>query len=288
MIAVKSRYMKLLLTIGLVVVMGATGTAASEIESGPEVVLHARYVDDTDRPERDQATTLRPNQDVAIDVFVDGVRTVKALHLGFAWDASWQCHEWQSAGFAKELTLFEPTAIGAELLLACRTEIHGDRLLIGTLYMEAGSAGSAIRATAPGKKASAFLLEDVGRHVDFDPRAMLTAGGSLRSLESGVTDTRIEAAQTLITGLGAAWPNPAHGSSRIAYSLGQATEVRLAIYDLRGRLVRTLVDRSEQPGSYRIAWDGRDGNGRNVSAGVYLYRLNAGATTQQSKLLVIR
>ena len=55
--------------------------------------------------------------------------------------------------------------------------------------------------------------------------------------------------------------------------MGRPGSARLAIYDVSGRLVRTLVDRHLDVGRHEYRWDGRDGRGRSASAGVYLYRL---------------
>ena len=72
------------------------------------------------------------------------------------------------------------------------------------------------------------------------------------------------------------FPNPARGGTRIAYSLAAAGDVRLAIYDVRGRRVRSLLQRREEPGHHEIFWDGRNDHGSPCAAGSYFYRLEAG------------
>jgi flagellar hook assembly protein FlgD len=64
--------------------------------------------------------------------------------------------------------------------------------------------------------------------------------------------------------------------------------VRLVIYDVTGRAVRTLVNGAEAPGERRVFWDGRDALGARVRAGMYLCRLEAGATSLTRKLSVMR
>lgn len=84
----------------------------------------------------------------------------------------------------------------------------------------------------------------------------------------GVDDDR-----SLGFALHGASPNPAHGLTRIAYSVPAAGAVRLAVYGLQGERVRTLEDGTVMAGRHSIAWDGRDEHGRVVPAGTYFVRL---------------
>ena len=65
-------------------------------------------------------------------------------------------------------------------------------------------------------------------------------------------------------------PNPANPGTHISYDLPGATQVVLRIVDVRGRLVRTLVDGWRPAGAHRAFWDGRDDAGRSAASGVYL------------------
>ena len=60
----------------------------------------------------------------------------------------------------------------------------------------------------------------------------------------------------------------------------------VAVYNLTGQKVATLVDGSRQAGTYTIRWDGRDETGHSLGNGVYLYRLQTGARAQTRKLLL--
>ncbi len=77
-------------------------------------------------------------------------------------------------------------------------------------------------------------------------------------------------------------PNPSDGSTQLYFSLAERMAVRLAIYDLRGRLVRELTDEYCDPGAHAIGWDGRDGESMPVAAGVYFGRLVTGHGGVQS------
>jgi len=75
--------------------------------------------------------------------------------------------------------------------------------------------------------------------------------------------------------LGENFPNPFNPSTAIKYSLAEAGQVELRIYDARGQLVRTLVSGVREAGPYQITWLGDDDSGRQVASGVYMYVLRS-------------
>ncbi|HOX24919.1 MAG TPA: FlgD immunoglobulin-like domain containing protein [Candidatus Krumholzibacteria bacterium] len=83
-------------------------------------------------------------------------------------------------------------------------------------------------------------------------------------------------------------PNPANPRATIAYELPAAGRVDLAIYDLRGRLVRTLVKAERPAGPSTAVWDGCDGAGRPCASGVYVHVLRTDAGTRRGKLTLVR
>ena len=90
--------------------------------------------------------------------------------------------------------------------------------------------------------------------------------------------------------LGQNYPNPFNPSTTIAYDIpeGKEVQVRLNIYNVRGQLVRTLVDEVKSEGAYQIQWDGSSNNGQKVSSGVYFYRLVAGEFNQTRKMVILK
>lgn len=88
------------------------------------------------------------------------------------------------------------------------------------------------------------------------------------------------------------YPNPFNPSTRIGFSVsdrnGEKVEVLLEIYDVRGRLVKVLVEEEREPGSYEVVWNGRDERGRYVWSGIYLYRLESPDFTGLKKMIVLR
>lgn len=85
-----------------------------------------------------------------------------------------------------------------------------------------------------------------------------------------------------------AYPNPFTRHVTIAYSLPQRMPVKLSVYDVTGRLVTTLVNRTEDPGLRNVIWDGRVADGSNVASGVYFYRLETETATLVHKLVYTR
>ncbi len=86
-------------------------------------------------------------------------------------------------------------------------------------------------------------------------------------------------------------PNPTHGAATISFAQLAPGQVRLAIVDVRGRIVRRFADRAVAAGSLSVAWDGRDDNGARVGNGIYFARLEQLAPGQASvatgKLVVL-
>ncbi|MCH7761458.1 S8 family peptidase, partial [candidate division TA06 bacterium] len=83
-------------------------------------------------------------------------------------------------------------------------------------------------------------------------------------------------------------PNPFHTFTTIHYSLSTKGKVTLRIYDITGRLVRTLVNGEKGAGSHVVLWNGRDEQKREVTSGVYFYRLEVGERRATKKLIHLR
>jgi len=84
-------------------------------------------------------------------------------------------------------------------------------------------------------------------------------------------------------------PNPFNPVTRIRFDLARDGRVRLAVYDVAGRMVRTLVDKELQAGpNHEVVWNGLDDAGQRVSTGVYFYRLDAGDDTMTKKMVVMK
>jgi len=89
-------------------------------------------------------------------------------------------------------------------------------------------------------------------------------------------------------GLSQNYPNPYNLETQIAYQLPHPAKVLLRIYNVRGQLVRTLVNENTPAGNQVVVWDGRNDEGREVSSGIYFYRLNAGQFTDTKKMVLLK
>ncbi len=83
-------------------------------------------------------------------------------------------------------------------------------------------------------------------------------------------------------------PNPFNPETTLAFTLCEATDATLAVYDMSGRLIRTLASGAYSAGRYSIVWDGRDDAGEQVSSGIYICRLVAGSRVQSRKMTLVK
>lgn len=83
-------------------------------------------------------------------------------------------------------------------------------------------------------------------------------------------------------------PNPLQATTTIAFDLPRATAVRLAVYDVRGARVKTLVNGLEPAGARQAVWDGRSDRGERAPAGMYYFRLESHAFRATRSLSLIR
>ena len=88
--------------------------------------------------------------------------------------------------------------------------------------------------------------------------------------------------------LGQNYPNPFNPLTNFGFRISDFGFVKLEIFDLSGRKIRTLRSEPMVPGTYETQWDGRDDVGALMASGVYLYRLQAGALSQVRKMVLVR
>jgi hypothetical protein len=108
-------------------------------------------------------------------------------------------------------------------------------------------------------------------------------GGGLGGVQVASLGQRVP-----VFALGKPYPNPSRSGSSVRFGIAEKCEVSLRVYDISGRLVRTLVSEKRSPGYYASDWDFRDGEGMAVSSGTYIYRLVAGHFVGRSKVVVVR
>jgi len=120
----------------------------------------------------------------------------------------------------------------------------------------------------------------------YELRAVLT-GGAEDAV--GVRAVSATTPGRLLTALHLLGPNPFRSTTRLAFDVpDHAGAVSLAIYDVSGKLVRSLVRGEVERGRHPVVWDGKDDRGARVSSGVYFTRLVLGGDVRTAKLVVVR
>ena len=98
-------------------------------------------------------------------------------------------------------------------------------------------------------------------------------------------DPQIPVAATALKGN---YPNPFNPETTISYSVMKPGRVKLDIYNIKGQLVRTLVDEDHATGHYKKLFDGKDNGGRSLASGVYLIMMNAPGYQKASKMMLMK
>jgi hypothetical protein len=83
-------------------------------------------------------------------------------------------------------------------------------------------------------------------------------------------------------------PNPFNPRVKISYALNSNALVLVTIYDIQGRIVRTLFNGPQTVGKQSVTWDGRDRIGREMPSGTYLYRVDTGMATGRGKITLAK
>ena len=84
------------------------------------------------------------------------------------------------------------------------------------------------------------------------------------------------------------FPNPFNPTTTLRYDLPEQRFVHLTIYNQLGQPIRTLVNREESAGYKSVVWDARDNNGKQVSTGIYFYRIEVNGFTQTRKMVLLK
>jgi hypothetical protein len=83
-------------------------------------------------------------------------------------------------------------------------------------------------------------------------------------------------------------PNPFTGATRIAFDLPEAADVEVRIFDVSGRMVRSLDEGRLTAGRYEALWDGKDTGGRDVASGIYFYRLETAKYSATKRMFLMK
>jgi hypothetical protein len=127
-----------------------------------------------------------------------------------------------------------------------------------------------------------------GENADLVIDLFQWAGCPINPNPIGIKDP--DAAPRAVNELYQAQPNPANPSAMIRYTIAQKGHVQLRIFDVSGRLVRTLVDQVQEPAAtpYERVWDGMNDQGQKVGSGVFFYQIDAPGFSSSKKLVILK
>jgi flagellar hook capping protein FlgD len=189
--------------------------------------------------------------------------------------------------------------------------VNSSVLSVNYCDVEGGFAGTGNINTNPIFADGEYRLAPISPCVDAGSNAAVPVGlsqdrdGRLRIWDGNADANAIvdmgpfESGAPMVTGIGddplpagfrllAASPNPLRAQSRIHFKLPETGWTTLALYDINGRRVRTLIEAVLAEGNQEITWDGHDEAGRPVAAGLYFMRLGWSHYADTGKILVVR
>ena len=85
-----------------------------------------------------------------------------------------------------------------------------------------------------------------------------------------------------------AYPNPFNPTTTLKYEMGSAGPVSINVFDVSGHKIRSLYNGIQIPGLHEVRWDAKNDNGRSMSSGVYLFKVNVNGKTHTAKTLLLK
>jgi len=133
----------------------------------------------------------------------------------------------------------------------------------------------------------AFRSKGMNKEFEFE---LVNASVSIDNVVSAVSklETLSVAAIPSIYSLAQNYPNPFNPTTTIEYSIPQSGHVELAIYNMAGQKVRTLISENQSAAYRKVVWDGRNDLSETVGAGLYFYKLVSGDFSKIQKMMLIK
>jgi DNA-binding beta-propeller fold protein YncE len=171
----------------------------------------------------------------------------------------------------------------------------GDKILVGivSIYNQFGVVMDGQELPPYGVEVTIVDTLAVGEDpadIAFDPtgsgRVIVTTAGDCKLTVLGDPLAGVEPPQ--LSQVMRSFPNPFSRATTIRFEIAEPAHVNLAVYDVTGRLVRTLVDADLKPDLYSVAWNGTDRGERRVASGIYFCRIEGGSFVRTNKMLLLR
>ena len=133
---------------------------------------------------------------------------------------------------------------------------------------------------------------DESFNLTFNPLITISVvngqSGTVLLSPAGTLSNNIDTTIPTVFALHQNYPNPFNPTTTFKYQLPEFSVVNISIYDMLGNLVKTLVNTSEPPGIKSVQWNATNNQGEPVSAGVYLYSIEAGDFRQTKKMILLK
>jgi len=218
------------------------------------------------------------------DLIIGGARHVDA-------------YEYHYKGVLDEMRLWNVARNEAQIVAGMFVELDGTEAGLAAYYSFDEGAGQ----VAGDKSANANhgVLGKLNTDEDCDPLWVLsdrpTSVSGMATLQYAMLPAEEETELAEIPEefeLLQNYPNPFNATTTIVYNVPNAStdniNVTLQIYDLQGRLIRTLFNGASQAGSHQATWDGYNDEGRMTASGIYFYRLQAGNFVESKRMIMLK
>jgi hypothetical protein len=185
----------------------------------------------------------------------------------------------------------------AELVRVDRGALFAGKseLFFGTLPAPTGTADVCAAALGVGVplRASGELARLTVNRSGEAPAVVTIKSADLRDVENESTEINVTGGYETpfvpkATALMQNFPNPFNPTTTLTFDVAQAGNVTIAIYDVSGRLVATLLDARVDVGRRHVEWNGTDASGSLVPSGIYFYRMKAAGFEATRKMILVR
>lgn len=128
------------------------------------------------------------------------------------------------------------------------------------------------------------------------PSHIRVSTGTMQEMESFITAlddilnhvSASDLSRPIASSLDGNYPNPFNSSTHISYSVAKGGPVLIQIFNIRGQLVKTIVDSFRPAGIYAFTWDGKNQSGKAVASGSYFYRMTTGDYVQTRRMILVK
>jgi len=202
-------------------------------------------------------------------------------------DGSTKAEQWRS-------TYFDPLNIVTGIALVDFDQNGLDEVLVvhknGPMELLNGEDGGKIALSDSSYRVDHFAFGDIDG--DGENEIVITDGNILRVLESDFSVDVSEEEDDLqvhkFVILEQNYPNPFNSTTTIPFALKRPAHATVAVYNILGQKVRTLLDQEKVSGNYRLIWDGKNDQHKVVPSGIYFYKLTSGKYSESKKMLFLK